>query len=130
MGKLTDLLKKESQNKVHNATVKLDENILQNVVSQQMVTEPEEQEDTILFDLSAEELAQIKSSVVQIDMNDKNRRQIIIGMFGGIKNPQTGKRFVIPGIDFSTEDYVYSYAKHMQILVNRPNDFKKIMNWE
>lgn len=82
------------------------------------------------FHITDEELKLVRESVVQIDTTDKTREQIVIGMFGGIKNPRTGKRFVIPGVDYSSDDYIYEYAEMMRTLVNRPDDFKKIMNWE
>lgn len=87
-------------------------------------------QNDLIFDLTADEIEKVRSSVVEIDTTNKDRRQIIIGMFGGIKNPKNGKRFVIPGVDSTTEDYVYEYAKYMRILVSKPEDFKKIMNWE
>ena len=82
------------------------------------------------FNISDEDLATVKSSVVNIDTDGLNRKQIVIGMYGSIKNPQTGDRFVIPGVDFNDEEYIYRYAEMMRTLVNRPDDFKKIMNWE
>lgn len=86
--------------------------------------------ESLDFHISDEELKLVRESVVQIDTTDKTREQIVIGMFGGIKNPRTGKRFVIPGVDYSSDDYIYQYAEMMRTLVNRPDDFKKIMNWE
>lgn len=86
--------------------------------------------DGLSFDISEAELEQIRASIVEIDTTDKNRQQIVIGMYGSIKNPRTGKRFVIPGVDFTSDDYSYQYAEMMRLLVNRPDDFKKIMNWE
>lgn len=86
--------------------------------------------ESLDFHISEEELKIVRESVVQIDTTDKTREQIVIGMFGGIKNPRTGKRFVIPGVDYSSDDYIYQYAEMMRTLVNRPDDFKKIMNWE
>lgn len=82
------------------------------------------------FDISDADLEQVKSSVVQIDTSDKTRQQIVVGMYGSIKNPRTGKRFAIPGVDYTSGDYSYQYAEMMRMLVNRPDDFKKIMNWE
>ena len=35
-----------------------------------------------------------------------------------------------PNLDFSSEAYIYEYAEMMRLLVNRPEDFKKIMRWE
>lgn len=86
--------------------------------------------ESLDFHISEEELKIVRESVVQIDTTEKTREQIVIGMFGGIKNPRTGKRFVIPGVDYSSDDYIYQYAEMMRTLVNRPDDFKKIMNWE
>ncbi len=86
--------------------------------------------ESLDFHISDEELKLVRESVVEIDTADKTRQQIIIGMYGGIKNPRTGKRFVIPGVDYSSDDYIYQYAEMMRTLVNRPDDFKKIMNWE
>ena len=82
------------------------------------------------YDISDEDLEKVRSSVEEIDMTDKTREEIIIGMYGSIKNPSTGKRFVIPGIDFRTEYYVYKYAEMMRTLVDDPERFKKIMNWD
>jgi len=134
MGKLTDLLKKvPTEALAENAIQPVEIQVANSVVSQPMDTPKVEDNDgqnDLIFDLTEDEINSIRNSVVQIDTTNKDRRQIIVGMFGGIKNPKTGKRFVIPGVDFSTEDYVYEYAKHMRILVNRPEDFKKIMNWE
>jgi hypothetical protein len=134
MGKLTDLLKaKKPTEKIEESSIAPVEVQVANAVVSQPMSQPSENNDgqnDLIFDLTEEEIQKVRESVVEIDKTDKNRRQIIIGMFGGIKNPKTGKRFVIPGVDFSTEDYVYEYAKHMRILVNKPEDFKKIMNWE
>ena len=80
--------------------------------------------------LSPENYEKVKSSVVEIDTTGKDRRAIIIGMFGSIKNPETGKRFAIPNLSHLDEDYVYQYAKYMKTLVFRPDEFTKIMNWE
>lgn len=125
MGKLTDYLKSESKQPQKRTKKKFFESkttFLSGVVSSNT--------EGLEFDISDEDLETVRASVVNIDTNGKNRKQIIIGMFGGIKNPKTGKRFVIPSIDFSDEDYTYRYAEMMRTLVNRPNDFKKIMNWE
>lgn len=138
MGKLTNLLKSKhshTTNRIEESSIQpVDVQVANSIVSQPM-NSPTKVDDNdgqmdLIFDLTEEELQKVRESVVQIDTTNKDRRQIIIGMFGGIKNPKNGKRFVIPGVDFSTEDYVYEYAKHMKTLVNRPEEFIKIMNWE
>lgn len=125
MGKLTDYLKSEYiQHQPMTKSKKINESsaFLSNIVPSVV--------DSVSFDISDEDLETVRSSVVSIDTNGKNRKQIIIGMFGSIKNPVTGKRFVIPNLDCSDEDYTYRYAEMMRTLVNKPDDFKKIMNWE
>jgi len=85
------------------------------------------------YKISAENLQKIKDSVVSIDaeaMNNMTRAQIIIGMYGGIKDPETGKRFSIPYLTFSDENYIFRYADFMRTLVHEPETFEKIMNWE
>lgn len=138
MGKLTDLLKERTISKVEqideNTIQPVDIQVANAVISQPMDVNPKSEDNNgqndELFDLTEKEIETVRNSVVEIDTNGKDRRSIIIGMFGGIKNPRTGKRFVIPGVDFSTEDYVYEYSKYMRMLVNKPEDFKKVMNWE
>jgi hypothetical protein len=128
MSKLVDLLKsktvekKQHSKKMINVMEKKIEEVETSVVSPNV--------DGIAFDITDVEMEQIRASVVEIDTTDKNRNQIIIGMYGSIKNPRTGKRFVIPGVDYTSENYTYEYADMMRTLVNRPDDFKKIMNWE
>lgn len=117
MGKLTDLLKSGTTKPVNRQ-----KRIFESVISPSV--------EELGFEISEDDLETVRSSVVNVDTYGKNRRQIIIGMFGSIKNPKTGKRFIIPGVDFSDEDYTYKYAEMMRTLVNRPDDFKKIMNWE
>ena len=82
------------------------------------------------YTISDEDLEKVRASVEKIDMTGKTRSEIIIGMYGSIKNPQTGKRFVIPGIDFMISDYTYKYAEMMRTLVDKPVEFTRIMNWE
>ena len=82
------------------------------------------------YDISDEDLEKVRASVEKIDMNGKTRKEVIIGMYGSIKNPITGKRFIIPGIDFMIPDYTYKYAEMMRTLVDKPEEFNKIMNWE
>jgi hypothetical protein len=125
MGKLTRLLKTVPKKSLRDETnvVVLEEKKKTKVVKISPKT------PVIEFDISDEELQKVKDSVEEIDTSGKNRRQIIIGMFGAIKNPRTGKRFVIPGVDYQSENYIYRYAEMMRTLVNRPEDFKKIMNW-
>jgi len=90
----------------------------------------EEQKEDFEYDISDENLKKVRDSVVQIDMTGLTRKQIIIGMYGSIVDPTTGKRFVIPGIDFTSGDYTYKYAEMMRTLVDKPKEFEKIMNWE
>lgn len=129
MGKLTDLLKSKT-------TKTLDENELPSILEEKRKSKSTKaasvspKVEGLEFDISEEDLEKVRSSVVKIDIDGKNRRQIVIGMFGSIMNPKTGKRFVIPGVDYSDYDYTYKYAEMMRTLVNRPDDFKKIMNWE
>jgi len=125
MGKLADYLKSGSKQTQRKTKTKFFEN--KNSLSYGVISS---NENSLEFDISDEDLEKVRASVVKIDTYGKNRKQIIIGMFGGIKNPKTGKRFVIPNVDFTDEDYTYKYAEMMRTLVNRPNDFKKIMDWE
>lgn len=135
MGKLTELLKTSTgtsivkENSIPTKKIQVGNSVVSQSYDQPSSEDNNGQNDE-LFDLTEVELEQVRNSVVEIDKTDKDARQIIIGMFGGIKNPRTGKRFVIPGIDYATEDYVYAYAKQMRILVSQPEQFKKIMNWE
>jgi len=130
MGKLTDLLKSKQTVQSKTKIKHLHENRIASIPEYNPIDSSTKEYDDITFDLTDEEYSEVLDSVVSIDTNGKDRRSIIIGMYGGIKNPQTQKRFVIPGLDYATEDYVYVYSKHMQMLVNTPEDFKKIMNWE
>ena len=45
---------------------------------------------SIEFFISDEDLEKVRASVVEIDTTNKTREQIIIGMYGTIKNPKTG----------------------------------------
>ena len=129
MSKLAELLRNKSTNTVIDKSKKSVTIVMEKEeVAETAVVSPSV--DGLGFDISDAELEQIRSSVVQIDTTDKNRQQIVVGMYGSIKNPRTGKRFAIPGVDFTSEDYSYQYAEMMRMLVNRPDDFKKIMNWE
>ena len=116
MGKLTDLLKADTPRTT--------------TLSRCRSTNLSESDTSTAFDISDEDLEQVRSEIVEISTVGKNRRQIIIGMFGSIKDPTTGKRYIIPGVDCITIDYIYRYAEMMRTLVNKPADFKKIMNWE
>lgn len=127
MGKLTDLLRITKPATELDSKSKTVRNLSEKKVEHTVVSPPT---DPLEFDISESELEQIKASIVEIDTTDKNRQQIVVGMYGGIKNPRTGKRFVIPGIDYASDSYSYEYAEMMRMLVNRPEDFKKIMNWE
>lgn len=123
MGKLTDLLKMGGntiQNKKDVSTL--------NEKKVSVSTSPKTEE--LDFHISTEDLEKIRKSVVDINTTNKSRVEIVIGMYGDIRDPQTGNRFVIPNLDFSTENYIYEYAETMRTLVNKPEDFKKIMNWE
>lgn len=124
MTKLTDLLKKSTTNKPTNKPT--NEIIMEKKVKPVVSSKT----PSIEFFISDEDLEKVRASVVEIDTTNKTREQIIIGMYGTIKNPKTGERFVIPNLDFSSEAYIYEYAEMMRLLVNRPEDFKKIMRWE
>lgn len=124
MTKLTDLLKKNTINKPTNKPT--NEIIMEKKVKP--LVSPKT--PSVEFFISDEDLEKVRASVVEIDTTNKTREQIIIGMYGTIKNPKTGERFVIPNLDFSSEAYIYEYAEMMRLLVNRPEDFKKIMRWE
>jgi hypothetical protein len=133
MGMLADFLKaktNESTTKTPNGANKKTRLFEKKSTDASVVTSQPASVDLNKFDISSEDLEKIKSSVVEIDTSGKNRKQIVIGMYGSIKNPKTGKRFVIPGVDYTTEEYTYRYAEMMRTLVNRPQDFIKIMNWE
>ena len=82
------------------------------------------------FHISDEDLQKVRDSVVPMDTEGRSKYDIILGMYGNIKDPRTGKSFVIPGVDFSSDDYMFQYAEMMRLLVKRPEEFKKIMNWE
>ena len=135
MGRLINLLKnkksklKEST-KLNNIQVKKT-NVFQSKYENTFPVVNNYEITDLSFDLTDNEIKEIRNSIFnEINTNGKDRKQIIIGMFGGIKNPRNGKRFVIPGLTYDTEDYIYQYARYMQMLVNRPEEFKKIMNWE
>lgn len=85
------------------------------------------------FNISDTDLEKVKNAVNYLDersMNAMTREQIIIGMYGEIKDPSTGERFTIPYLDFSDSQYTFKYADMMKTLVHKPETFKKIMNWE
>lgn len=125
MGKLTDLLKNPK-----TTTQPVTETPKEIITEKKVRATVSPKTPSVEFDISEEDLEKVRASVVEIDTADKTREQIVIGMFGSIKNPKTGKRFVIPNLDFSSENYIYEYAEMMRTLVNRPEDFKKIMRWE
>lgn len=124
MGKLTDLLKMGGTTPIQ---YKKDISAL-NEKKVSVATSPKTED--LDFHISSEDLEKIRKSVVVINTTNKSRVEIVVGMYGDIRDPQTGNRFVIPNLDFSTENYIYEYAETMRTLVNRPEDFKKIMNWE
>ena len=126
MGTLTNLLKKTPTRKLTKIDV-IEEQIIPSTMNFSTSTDKSVE---LIGTLTSENYEIVKNSVITIDTTNKNRRDIIIGMFGSIKNPSTGKRFVIPNLSWEDEDYTYQYAKHMKTLVNRPNEFTKIMNWE
>lgn len=131
MGRLSSLLKTHKADSVKNDNVSVTKphKIFEKVeLTKQETISPETKEG--IFDLSIEELEIIKNSVVKIDTTDKKRKDIIIGMYGLIKNPKTGERFNIPTLTWDDDDYIYQYANFMKTLVNRPDEFKKVMNWE
>ena len=81
--------------------------------------------------LEPEDYASVLEMVNELpDEENMTRREIIIGKFGTIKNPKTGENFRIPNVSPEDDDYIYNYASTMMILVQRPADFEKIMNWE
>jgi len=122
MGRLTDLLSAnnvvENKIKTNKITTKLDTNTIT------------ESETSTIGTLTVDEYQMVKDSIKQIDMNNKTRREIIIGMYGSITNPKTNKRFVIPMLSYQDEDYIYQYAKYMKTLINRPEEFTKVMEME
>ena len=124
MGRLTDLLKTNPQPKKQpkvNSVVTIESSII----------EPKIDDSEILIGtLTQTEYEIVQSQVESIDMIGKNRREIIIGVYGNIKNPKTNDRFVIPNLVWSTEDYVYEYSKYMKTLINRPEEFTKVMGME
>ncbi len=132
MGKLADLLRNKTvsetiSNKKKQTVIKEE---LKTTTNSFLSSKNNTNGDMFKFDLTDEEIALIRSKVVEIDMNGKSRKDIIIGMYGLIKNPKDGKRFVIPTLSFEDEEYIYNYANYMKLLVNKPEDFEKIMNWE
>ena len=85
------------------------------------------------WSISDEDLEAVRNSVVQLEDSAKagmSRQEIIIAMFGGIRNPATGKRFAIPFCEPKEEDYEYKYAENMRTLVNKPEMFERIMNFD
>jgi len=81
--------------------------------------------------MSDEEYQHILNSVnYECEQEGFSRDQILVKMYGDIVNPKTGKKFSIPNLDYLDPNYVVKYARYMQILVERPKDFVKIMNWE
>jgi len=118
MGRLTDLLITNPQ------TTK------QPTVASTTTIKPQTDSEVLIGTLTPTEYEIVQSQVETIDMTGKNRREIIIGVYGNIKNPKTHDRFVIPNLVWSTEDYVYEYSKYMKTLINRPEEFTKVMGME
>lgn len=130
MSKLTEILKQ---------TVSV--NKIEKVKPQQIIAEEKKVSSTsrevtksktegLEFNITDEELELVKASVAEIEIEGKTRNEIIIGKYGRIKDPKTGKRFVIPGLTYEDENYIFNYANMMRLLINNTEDFKKIMRWE
>ena len=127
MGTLTALLKNNKPVKKETKVKVIEEQTIP-FVSFDTVSPAED--TPLIGTLTPENYELVKGLVATIDTNGKSRREIIIGMFGAIKNPTTNKRFNIPNITWDDEDYMYEYAKCMKTLVYRPDEFTKVMNWE
>lgn len=127
MGRLATLLQPK-QEPVIKTRDTIQNTILETKSESKSTVSPETKSG--IFELSKEDFEIIKNSVVSIDTTDKKRKDIIIGMYGSIKNPKTGDRFSIPTLSWDDEEYTYQYANYMKTLVNRPEEFKKVMNWE
>lgn len=127
MSKLASLLKNELAQKNTNSSTQPES-------YSSILEEPDYSVEPLMIDpiteFSPEEYQQIKDSVAEIDMTGKTRKEIIIAMYGGIKNPKTNERFSIPLLTWEDEEYTYRYANYMKALVNRPEEFIKIMRWE
>jgi hypothetical protein len=75
-------------------------------------------------------LDRVNSRVIPDDkLKTMTHRKYELEKYGWI-NRSDGKSFMIPGLQVGSEDYVYQYAHFMGILVNNPERFLKIMNWE
>jgi len=122
MGRLTELL---SSNNVIVDKIKKN-TLIKTIETNNTIKREMDTIGTLTFD----EYQTVKDSIKQIDMRNKTRREIIIGMYGNITNPKTNKRFVIPMLSYQDEDYIYQYAKYMKTLINRPEEFTKIMEME
>lgn len=128
MGKLTDMLKSTVVEKVkeqpkQQKPIKIFEGKKNN-------GESTGKEDYDYF-ISPENLRKIRDSVEDVpETKNMTRRELVIRRYGSIKDPTTGKRFVIPDIDFKTPDFNYKYAEMMRLLVDKPQEFYKIMCWE
>jgi len=118
MGRLSDLIESKA------------DLLFNTSLDNKSVTQESIETDSLIGTLTKADYDIVKNSVVTIDFTNKSRRDIMIGMYGSITNPSNGKRFVIPNLTSETEDYPYEYAKKMQMLVNNPDTFTKIMNWE
>ena len=63
------------------------------------------------------------------DLKNMSHKEYKLRKYAGIVRPD-GKIFAIPGLRFGSENYTYHYAHFMGILVNNPERFLKILNWE
>jgi len=82
------------------------------------------------FKIQKDDMQEIEEMIHYMDVMGKSRDEILIGMYGKIKNPKTGKRFVIPNLYWDMDNYILEYSKIMKILVDKPETFSKIMMWE
>jgi hypothetical protein len=130
MSKLADMLKQTSTKIQTKSSYKISNKIFEDVATSYGVATSNQSNTDTKFDISEENLAKVRASVATIDTTGKDRTQIIIGMYGGIVDPDTGKRYVIPCVNYLETGYIYRYAEMMKTLVDTPDEFKKIMNWE
>lgn len=50
--------------------------------------------------------------------------------YANIVNPETGKPYIIPMLDYTDPEYVNKYVEYMKLKEEQPETFKKIMNWD
>ncbi len=125
MGKLSNII----ESSLSNAAIP----IKKSVISESKSSEAKVEKVRTGWSISEEDLNRVRLSVRDVDSElDQylGRDEYILRRYGHIVDPKTNKRFNIPYLDIKSDDYIFNYAKKMQILVDSPETFKKIMDWE